>query len=202
VTREETLAIMGVLKAAYPNYYRDMNRRDAEAVVELWASMFADDPAPVVAMAVKAHIASDTKGFPPHIGAIKAAIGKLTRPQELEMSEMEAWNQVRRAIAGASAADWSRRMQADGSMGKTSAERNFDALPEILQRLVGSPKQLAEWELLPDDEINTIIQSNFMRSFRARVSHEKELLALPADVRDSMQQLAAGKQMPQLNAAK
>jgi hypothetical protein len=99
VTREETLAIMGVLKAAYPNYYRDMNRKDAEAVVDLWATMFNDEPMQLVAMAVKAHIASDVKGFPPHIGAIKEAIVKLQTPNT--MSELEAWALVSRAASNA-----------------------------------------------------------------------------------------------------
>ena len=72
MTRAETLAVMSILKAAYPAYYRDMKRQDAEAVVNLWAEMLADYPADLVAAAVKSHIASDRKGFPPHIGAIIA----------------------------------------------------------------------------------------------------------------------------------
>ena len=92
---EETLAIMGVLKAAYPQYYRDMKRSDAESVVSLWAEMFKDEPVNVVAVAVKAYIASDTKGFPPHIGAIKDAIAKIKAPKS--MTEQEAWLLVKNA---------------------------------------------------------------------------------------------------------
>ena len=51
--RTETLAIMSVLKAAYPSYYRDMKRADAESVVALWSEMFAGDDYAVVAAAVK-----------------------------------------------------------------------------------------------------------------------------------------------------
>lgn len=83
MNRTETLAVMSILKAAYPAYYRDMKRQDAEAVVNLWAEMLADYPADLVAAAVKSHIASDRKGFPPHIGAIIAAIGDISRPAEL-----------------------------------------------------------------------------------------------------------------------
>ena len=66
---------------------------------------------------------------------------------------------------------------------------------------MGSPRQLADWELLPNDEIDTIIQSNFMRSFRARAEKERELLALPADVRQTMEQIAAGKVLPALDGS-
>ena len=37
MNRTETLAVMSILKAAYPSYYRDMKRKDAEVVVNLWA---------------------------------------------------------------------------------------------------------------------------------------------------------------------
>ena len=179
MNREETLAIMGVLKAAYPNYYKDMKRGDAEGIVELWHSMFADDPAQIVAAAVKAHIASDVKGFPPHIGAIKTAIVKLTKPPELELSEMEAWGLVRRAI----------------SNGIYGSVKEFDALPPVVQQVVGSPNQLKEWAMMDEDVVASVVSSNFQRSFKARAAHAKEFMALPRDVRSMMQQLGGGMAM-------
>lgn len=181
MTRQETLGIMSVLKAAYPNYYRDMNRQDAEAVVELWSTMFSDEPAQLVAMAVKAHIASDTKGFPPHIGAIKEAIVKLQTPNA--MTELEAWALVDRATRNA----------------KYEAEAEFYKLPPVVQKLVGGPSQLRAWAMMDADKVSSVVASNFQRSYKAIMAKEKEQLALPADVRDSMQALAAGMTMPLLN---
>lgn len=195
---DETLAIMSVLKAAYPNFYKDMKRGEAEGIVSLWAEMFKDEPAELVAAAVKTHIASDQKGFPPHIGAIKDAIVKLTKPPELDMSEMEAWNLVRRAIHGASMEAWSRKWRGGVQDPRTSAEVNFEKLPPVLQKIVGSPNQLAEWERLDGQEIDTVLQSNFMRSYRARAAHERELLAMPGDIRSKLGTLTAGMQKPML----
>lgn len=191
MTIDEMAEVMDVLVIAYPAFYARQDEDTKLKAMELWATTFADDPAQMVAMAVKAFIVSDTKGFPPNIGQIKDIIYKVTMPRELEMSELEAWTLVRRAIRGASMADWSRKLGPDG-IGPPSAVVKFNALPEILQRLVGDPGQLALWEELPDDEINTVIQSNFMRSWRAMVSHEKEMLALPQDIRQGMKTLAAG----------
>ena len=188
----ETLSVLSVLRAAYPNFYKGMTMEDYNDTVELWATMFVDDPAEIVAAAVKAHIVSDTKGFPPHIGAIKNSIVKLMQPKELELSEMEAWGKVRRAIHGSYTEEWSRKFWNGPEDRRCSAEYYFDCLPEILQRIVGSPSQLAAWNRVDEKEIDTVIQSNFMRSFRARVSHEKEYLALPQDVRDTMQKLSGG----------
>lgn len=180
MTREETIAIMSVLKAAYPNFYKDMKRSEAESIIGLWAEMFRDDPAEVVAVAVKAHISSDKKGFPPHIGAIKEAIVKIKQPQQ--MTEVEAWNLVQRAIGN----------------GIYGAREEFDKLPPILQRLVGSPNQLREWAVMDSDTVNSVVASNFQRSYKVRAANERERLALPGDVRRAMEQLAAGMTMPAL----
>lgn len=190
MTREETLCIMGVLKAAYPAYYRDLSRRDAETVVGLWTEMFADDPAQMVAAAVKALIATDAKGYPPHIGAVKDKLRKLEQPRE--MTELEAWALVRQAIRGASMEPWSRRLSAaSGVDSRTSAERNFARLPPLLQKLVGSPAQLAEWGKVEEDKLGTVVQSNFMRSYRARAAQERELAALPGDVKAMLGRMRA-----------
>lgn len=180
MTREEVLAIMGVLKAAYPMYYRDMKRTEAESVVALWEEMFRDDPAQVVALAVKAHIANDKKGFPPHIGAIKEAIVKITAPEE--MTEQEAWNLVLKAV----------------SNGTYGYRKEFDELPPVIQRLVGSPNQLKEWAMMDSSTVQSVVASNFQRSYKARAASEREFLALPGDVRRAMEGLAEGFKMPEL----
>lgn len=196
MTREETLAIMSVLKAAYPAYYKGLNRNDAEAVVSLWTEMFKDESAQVVAVAVKAHIASDSKGFPPHIGAIKDAIAKLHQPDQ--MTALEAWGHVQRAMRGASMSPSSRVFIGGVTDGKTTAEKNFEKMPELVQRIVGSPSQLAQWADMESDIVNSVVSSNFQRSFNARAAHERELLTLPTDVRKSMQALSAKLRMPEL----
>ena len=180
MTFDETLTIMSVLKAAYPNYYKDMRRSDADAIVSLWVEMFKDDPVEIVAVAVKAHIATDKKGFPPHIGAIKEAIVKLK--SSTEMTEMEAWALVNKATQNST---W-------------NAKEEFDKLPPVIQRLVGSPNQLREWAMMDSATVNSVVASNFQRSYKARAANEREVLALPQDVRQTMEMLAAGMQMPGL----
>lgn len=179
MTYDETLAIMAVLKAAYPTFYKDMKRSEAEGIVSLWAEMFKDEPAEVVAVAVKAHIVSDPKGFPPHIGAIKAAISKITSPEE--MTELEAWGLISKAIRN----------------GIYGSVKEFNALPEMLQRLVGSPNQLKEWAMMDADTVNSVVASNFQRSYKVRAKSDREFLALPADVRGFIGHLADGMK-PQL----
>ena len=59
--------------------------------------------------------------------------------------------------------------------------------------------QLRAWALMDEDTVSSVVASNFQRSYKAIVSKEMERLALPADIQDRMQALAAGMTMPLLN---
>ena len=163
--RQETMKILSVLRGAYPAFYRDTSRQEAEAIVNLWAGMFAEDDYQLVAAAVKALIVSDEKGFPPAIGQVKKYIRKLMAPQE--RTEIEAWTLVSKAIRN----------------GTWGAKEEFDALPPDIQQLVGRPEQLTAWARMDSDSVHSVVASNFQRSYRAKVKADKEYAALPADVK-------------------
>ena len=95
MTREETLAIMGVLKTAYPSFYRDMTRETALQAVALWTEMFASDDARTVSAAVKSLIKTRKEGYPPTIGEVSDKIRELTKGGGL--TRIEAWNLVAKA---------------------------------------------------------------------------------------------------------
>ena len=152
---------MTILRIAYPNFYKGVSEKDHGDTVFLWATMFKDDTYGLVSAAVKTFIASDEKGFPPHIGAIKAAIAKLTQPEAL--TEAEAWNIVRR------------------KMSCYATRADFLSLPPVIQRAVGSASQLCQWAMT-DMESLPVIQSNFMRSYRAALDAERQRAKIPKDV--------------------
>lgn len=178
MNRQETLQMLTILKSAYPNFYKGMGRSEAEQVVALWESMFTDDPVEIVSIALKRYIATDEKGFPPHIGAIKAAIAKIKQPER--MTEIEAWNIIRNSLR----------------VNPWDAQEKFDALPPLLKRLVGSPGQLMEWAAMDVDTLQSVVASNFQRSFRARMEQEREILTLPGEVKEAVARLAEGIRMP------
>lgn len=72
MTRQDAIKILAILKAAYPNSYRGMSKEDANGTVNIWATQFADMPAPVVMIAVNKLIS--TNNFPPSIGEVKEKI--------------------------------------------------------------------------------------------------------------------------------
>lgn len=157
----ESTKILAILRIAYPGFYKGMSGKDHGDTVFLWATMFKDDAFELVSAAVKTFIASDEKGIPPHIGAIKEAIAKLTQPDAL--TEAEAWNIVR------------------GKISCYATRADFLALPPVIQRAVGSASQLCQWAMT-DIESMPVIQSNFMRSYRAALEAERQRAKIPKDV--------------------
>jgi hypothetical protein len=166
MTKDETTAILAILKAAYPTFYQNMRVKDAESVVNVWHTMFAEDDPKIVTAAVQALIVTDVKGYPPHIGAVKEKIRLLTQPEE--MSELEAWSLVTKAVTNT---QWQH------------PERQFDKLPEIIRNALGSASTLVEWGKVDESAFNTVIQSNFLRTYRAKAARAKEYNALPANVK-------------------
>lgn len=72
MTREETIKILAILKAAYPNSYRNMSKEEANGTVAIWSMQFAQFPAEVVMFAVNKLISSSP--FPPAICEVKDKI--------------------------------------------------------------------------------------------------------------------------------
>ena len=168
MTREDTIKVLSILRGAYPGFYRDITKQEAESTIVLWAAMFEEEPFELVGAAVKAFITADAKGFPPAIGQIKERIRQITTPEE--MTEQEAWALVSKAI----------RKSTYGSV------EEFEKLPPEIQAVVHDPGQLRQWALSESDEVETVIASNFMRSFRAKQKNIKEYMALPTEVKRLM----------------
>ena len=69
MNKKETVQILAILKAAYPNFYKDMTTEEAQGTISVWALQFADMPADIVLMALNKAIS--TSKFPPTIAEIK-----------------------------------------------------------------------------------------------------------------------------------
>jgi hypothetical protein len=163
VTREEFSNIAKGMKAVYS---RDKFMVDKDAF-DVWYMLLAEYDYKDVSQAVKSYMS--TEKFPPVPADI---IDKMHKVHEMpsEMSELEAWNKVYKAICNSS----------------YHAQEEFDNLPPLIQRIVGSPNQLTEWGRCDIDQVNTVIQSNFMRSYKAKSGQQKEFNRLPSDVKQQI----------------
>lgn len=163
----ETGMVLDVLETAYPRMFSGPGSFDRQKTLGLWAKMFADDDAAVVAAAAKCFIAGDTKGFAPSIGQLKNIMLRLRDPGGLD--EDQAWELIRKAASNSG----------------YGAREEYERLPEDLRRIC-SPGQLYEWSQMDSDVFNSVVGSNFRRSWRARLESRRRDALLPADVKQAL----------------
>lgn len=161
MTRDEIKEMLMVIQAAYPNY----KPQDKTVAVNIWYMMLKDYEKEVVEAALKIYIASDTSGFAPAIGQLIDKINTVTAPPEL--NSMTAWGLVSKALRN----------------GYYGAEQEFEKLPPTVKKAVGSSDNLRNWAQSDSKSIETVIQSNFIRTYEAEVRRKTEDAKTPPDVR-------------------
>ncbi len=158
MTREETKKILRIIYNCFPNFRPD----NIVETTEVWELMLADYTYPQISVALKSYVLSNKSGFAPTIGQLVSMVHSISKPQEL--NEMEAWSLVSKAIRNS---------------GYRYAEE-FLKLPEIIQRAVGTPEQLRIWAT--DEDYNeTVVMSNFQRSYRLVLNQKDETMKLPGE---------------------
>lgn len=168
MTREETKKIIRIISASYPNF----NPPDLSEMVDVWNLMLEDFTYQQVSMALKSYILSDTKGFAPSIGQLVDKVMFITKPA-IE-NEMEAWALVSKAL---------RR-------GYYYAEEEFEKLPPLVQKAVGSASNIRNWAQTDYKSIENVIQSNFIRSYVNVCNREKEYIKLPNEIKTLIESTA------------
>lgn len=162
MSRDETIQFLMVLQSAFPNY----KVPDKTVAVNTWSSMLADYDYKLCVASLQSYIATDTSGFAPSIGQIIAKISSFNQSEEL--NEMEAWALVSKALRDST----------------YHADERFNELPEVVQNAVGSPGNLRNWAQTDINSIENVIQSNFIKTYRATVKRKKEYDALPSKVKE------------------
>lgn len=160
MTEGEAKKLFAVMTVAYPNYRID----DIEYTAKIWVDFLGGYSYEQVNMALRTYIATDTSGFAPSVGQLLDKLHAIQNPQEL--NEMEAWSLVSKALRN----------------GYYGAVEEFNNLPPLVQKAVGSPDNLRNWSQTDTNSIENVVQSNFMRSYRLVVNRENEIKKMPADV--------------------
>lgn len=165
--REETKKILMIIDATYPNFKVE----NPVETIDAWHFFLQDYEYNDIALALKMFVNTSTKGFAPSVSEL---IAMIHRPEQLsQMSELEAWTLVRSAIGKAN----------------YYAAEEFEKLPPLVQQAVGSPSQLRNWAMGDIDTIETVVASNFQRTYRSKLATKMEMDKLPAEVRNRIESL-------------
>ena len=138
--------------------------KNTNAAIKLWASAFAEDPFELVNTAV---MASD---FRPNIGQVRQQMRDIIHGEK--MSEVEAWLKVKDSLHEAQ----------EDPENLTGARSAWKKLPADVQKLV-TPRQLLDWNSVETSTLDTVIQSNFMRSYRDVTDRRYKKEALPNEIK-------------------
>lgn len=171
MNKTETAKIISILQINYPDNFRGKSEAAIEANVNLWARAFADDAYAVVSAAVMSHIVSDTNRFMPPVGIIKAKIAEMLKPDE--MTEQEAWGLVAKALRNST----------------YGADEEYAKLPPTVQRAVGGASQLRDWAMMDTETVQSVVASNFQRSYRVTSQRERDWEKLPSGVKQFVEEL-------------
>lgn len=170
MTREETKMIIGMLGSVYINEFSKLNDEQMANMVNVWSMLLEDEDANKIATVTKAYLKSNTNAFMPTPAMLINLAYELFTPQG--MTELEAWNLVYRAVCNSG----------------YNAQREYDNLPLEIKALC-SPKQLIEWSQMDISTLNSVVASNFMRSFKAREKQRSDYAKLPNETKDLISEL-------------
>ena len=160
MTKNEVVKLLMTIQTFYPNYQVE----NKEFTINAWYSIIVDCDYKPMEKALRAYITTDTSGFAPSIGQLINKLHEVQSPQEL--NEMEAWLLVSKALRN----------------GTYGAVEEFNKLPPLVQKAVGSPDNLRNWAQTDSESIENVVQSNFMRTYRTVVNRAKEYRKMPKDI--------------------
>jgi hypothetical protein len=176
MTREQVGKLLMTIQAYYPNY----NPPDKEITLNAWHIMLAEYPEELVLQALRACIATNTSGFAPDVGQIMSKIQTISQPQELD--GMTAWGLVSKALRN----------------GTYGAVEEFNKLPPLVKQAVGLPDNLKNWATSDYQTIETVIQSNFLRTYETVVKRANEINRMPGDIKSLIKKTNANSYKAQI----
>lgn len=162
MTREEVQRVLMAIQVLYPNFKVD--NASKTATIDLWMEMLSDLSYEQVSRAVRSFASTDTKGFAPGVGQIRAIIAEKNITDVID--EGRAWELVYNALQN----------------GNYGADEEYNKLPDDIRRTLGGPGQIRQWAVA-DVTALTVAESNFKRAYRGVIERRLKLEALPMELR-------------------
>lgn len=172
--KEETIKILSILKASYPNFYKDMSKKDAETTINLYTEMFSNTEANLVATAIKELI--QHQSYPPTIADIKNKIDELTQPYE--ETEAELWEIYKKIIQS-------------GYYGDRS---EFEELPEAIKTYLGNnPNRINELGMMESSTFNSVEKGIFLKQIKVIKEKAKSIRMMLPETRKYLNNFLSGE---------
>ena len=168
--RQDIIKVLSILRIAYPKFYANMSKEDANETITMWLTKFQNVQPQVLELAVNNLI--DTSAYPPSIADVKNEVFKITAGDQ--KTEIDLWNELRGAI----------------SNGIYHSEEIFPKLSKELQAYLKTPMQLKELAMSNLDEIDTVQKGIFLKQMPVIMQKQKEETLGISDARKLVGNLA------------
>lgn len=178
MNRENIIAILGILKTAYPRFYVNMTKTEANETIALWQEMFNDTDIRILTIAVKGLISHFE--FPPTIADVKKEIYKLTNN---EKNTTDYWQIAYKMM----------------SNGNYMTVEEFSTYPDICKRFFGSVSNLRSYSAMEKEQVLNNIQPRFLKYAENYKKEEKENAILPQNYKKMINELVSSMDMKYLN---
>lgn len=163
MTRDETKELLMTIRALYPNF--NVKPEEMTPTINAWHLMLDEYPYQNIKRAFQVYVKTNNTGFAPAVSQLIGAMYAAKSNDEL--SEGEAWALVKKAIGD----------------GNYHSEERYAELPEKVQQAVGGASMIREWAMCETSEVNTVIMSNFQRTYRDILSKQEFKDRVPLEMR-------------------
>lgn len=171
MSRDEVKQLLMRVQASYPNWKPQPN---IQMVIDVWNEYLEEYDYKVILAALNTYITTDTSGFAPSVGQV---IQKLKAYQDRdELSEMQVWSLIKKAVSNSG----------------YHAMQEYETLPPILQKVVGSPQNLKEWAMMDINSFESVVHSNVLRTYRTVRQQEIEYEKIPEKYRLMLDKALSG----------
>ena len=162
MVKEEFLVLVKTMRAVHPAMF---SSRDT---VDVWFSLLKDLEYNDAAAALGKHLS--TSPFPPTIADIR-----LNVQADDGLNAEQAWALAYKAISNSS----------------YNSEEEFANLPPLVKKAIGSPANLRELALMPNDTVCSVEKSHFIRTYDMEKKRKRELDSMPKEIRERLEQVSA-----------
>ena len=166
--RDEVIMVLGIMKTAYPNFYKEMTKEEMYNTIDLWYEMLKDFNSKLIVLTVK-HLISTFK-YPPTIADIKSKAYELTNKEE---TPSELWEKLAKAVRN----------------GLYGYKEEFEKLPDEVKDFVKNPYQLKEMAMLDTDVFHTVTKGQFLKQVEILQKRKKEEKMMLPEVKKMVQSI-------------
>ena len=160
MTREETKMIIAMLSSVYVNEFSKFSEYKVKQMIDIWSMLLEDEDADKIANATKVWLKTSSNAFMPTPAMLIQKAYDMFQPKG--MTEQEAWGCISKAIRN----------------GNYHAKEEWEMLPKEVQQMC-SPNDIRDWASMDTSQVQTVVSSNWQRSFKVREKNRVEYDRLP-----------------------